>query len=950
MAALAERFYHIKTKTGGNREKHKFEHTFGMPEETLRFITMPGTDIKRIFGELGFAVKLAESGEGRTETGNALSVLEKSLEIQGVLTRDACGEAEKALLPLASRAKEFTILCASHAHIDMNWMWSWQETVAAALATFRTILSMMKEYPDFTFSQSQASVYELVERYEPDLMGEMKKRIQEGRWEVTASEWVETDKNMPCTESLLRHIRYTRDYLSSVWGVNPDSLNIDFSPDTFGHSANIPEIDNYGNVKYMYHCRGLDERYVLYRWRSPSGSELLNYCEPCWYNGGVKPDIGLGVIDLANLSGGLKTSLMVYGVGDHGGGPTRRDIEQILEMQTWPVFPSIKFGTFGQFFRAAETVREKLPIINREINFFSTGCYTTQSRMKLGNRHGEAALLDAEALNTMSSILGGKRYPEDKLVKAWRGLLFTHFHDILTGSTVRDSRDWAMGRYSDVMAAANAARERAAIELASRIDTSGIKLEIREGSLSEGAGAGYGIENYSGFPCPERGRGPVRIYHLINPSAHERKELTELTVWDWDYDLRRVQVTDHAGTVLPSQLLDTELVKYWDHTYFRILVEADVPASGYQTLVVRESGMGDTYPYYFHPFPRTDPFHRNVVLENEYLKAEFNSETGALYSLFDKEKGAEQIAQGKEAGLILYWAEKATNSAWTLGRYLGHEEVKKTIRLSPWTGNTLRNGLEIEQKILRSTIVTTVSLDKNARALSYSFRVTWNEAADDYDSIPVLSFALPLARKPESYQTDIPGGVIRRAGDCHDYAGLQYMAAVKGNEALAFVTDCKYGYRGSKDMLSVTFLNSSCNPDPFPERGEHRVKLWIVSAGSDPKDLWDLAGDFCHNIVVTSGGSHGGKLPPRKEMLKLDASSTIITSSGFSPEGDLLLRFNELSGNNDKVILTLGFPAKSAEVVDLDGNVKGTGEVAGDKLSFRIPPHSIRALRIKLEQ
>jgi alpha-mannosidase len=131
----------------------------------------------------------------------------------------------------------------------MNWMWSWQETVAATLATFRTMLTLMEEYPGFTFSQSQASVYHLVEKYDPEMMEEIKKRIKEGRWEVTASAWVETDKNMPCTESLLRHIRYTRDYLETTWGVDPASLNIDFSPDTFGHSAHIPEIDGYGGVQ-----------------------------------------------------------------------------------------------------------------------------------------------------------------------------------------------------------------------------------------------------------------------------------------------------------------------------------------------------------------------------------------------------------------------------------------------------------------------------------------------------------------------------------------------------------------------------------------------------------------------------------------------------------------------------------------------------------------------------
>ena len=128
----------------------------------------------------------------------------------------------------------------------MNWMWSWHETVASTVATFQTMLKLMEEYPDFCFSQSQASVYQIIEEYAPELKESIQKRIQEGRWEVTASAWVETDKNMPSAESLLNHIRYTKKYLQESWGIDPQALNIDFSPDTFGHSANLPELDALG--------------------------------------------------------------------------------------------------------------------------------------------------------------------------------------------------------------------------------------------------------------------------------------------------------------------------------------------------------------------------------------------------------------------------------------------------------------------------------------------------------------------------------------------------------------------------------------------------------------------------------------------------------------------------------------------------------------------------------
>lgn len=102
----------------------------------------------------------------------------------------------------------------------------------------------------------------------------------------------------PDTESLLRHIRITRDYLHKVWGIAPDSVKVDFSPDTFGHSRFVPEINTFGSVPYYYHCRGLQDELTLYRFRAPSGSEVLMYKEPYWYNSGVCPDNGIGVLEM----------------------------------------------------------------------------------------------------------------------------------------------------------------------------------------------------------------------------------------------------------------------------------------------------------------------------------------------------------------------------------------------------------------------------------------------------------------------------------------------------------------------------------------------------------------------------------------------------------------------------------------------------------------------------
>ena len=322
------RFAKLMDTIGGMRTRGNFEYTFGKKIEEYLHIAVADKNARRIMSELQFAIELDREGEKPGKytklISDAIGVLEASLEKDGSVTRDACAKAEEKLMPMAADAKEFAVILCGHAHIDMNWMWSYNETVASTLATFTTMCNLMDEYPDFCFSQSQASTYKIVEEHDPELMARMRKYIKEGRWEVTAGAWVETDKNMPSGESLVNTVLYTKKYMQEVWGVPAESLEIDFSPDTFGHSRHVPEIDRYTGLKYYYHCRGLDEDYILFRYKSPSGAEVLMYREPYWYNSGITPHVGIGLPGLVKKMGGLKTGLIVYGVGDHGGGVTRR--------------------------------------------------------------------------------------------------------------------------------------------------------------------------------------------------------------------------------------------------------------------------------------------------------------------------------------------------------------------------------------------------------------------------------------------------------------------------------------------------------------------------------------------------------------------------------------------------------------------------------------------------
>ncbi len=943
MKNFAQRFINVKTRIAGNREKSSFEWSFGMPREETFRLTMPPAYIRRIIAEIDYAIKLNDEAKGKydSQVTEALTLMELALDQEGTVTQSAAAEAEVALLPMEKAAKEYEVLCIAHAHIDMNWMWGYQETVAATLASFRTMLNLMEEYKDFTYAQSQASVYRIVEEYDPAMMEEIKRRIAEGRWEVTASQWVETDKNMPDTESLLRHIKSTHDYMENTWGVPRASMNIDFSPDTFGHSRHIPEIDQFGDVAYMYHCRGLTTKDVLYLWKAPSGAEVMVYREPYWYNGGINPDLGTGVIGISKHSGGLKTGMFMYGVGNHGGGPTRRDVERVLEMQQWPIFPKVSFGTFKEYFRRAESVRAKLNVREEELNAIFTGCYTTQSRIKRGNRRSEAALLDAETLGAMA----GQSIPTPLYDKAWRNVLFTHFHDILTGSCVQETREHAMGAYAEAMAVANTASTHAMEAFGKTIDTSGFVLDTTPGSQSEGAGAGYGIEAYAGVPNPERGRGRTRVYTIYNPVAASRDTVTEITVWDWPFDMGRLDVIGPDGKSLPFAFVNERPDEYWNHTKFRILVRVKVPALGYAVVAVVEKP-ADSYPTYRLDDVRTGTIHTDLVLENEHLRAVFSRLDGALLSLVDKKTNADKVVPGKRGGLQLVDSEAASSNAWNIGRWLHVTPLTGTTRIKPYQ-NALRTGFVLEQKVLDSTATTDVYLDVGAKAITLRLTVDWNEAGRGNNPVPVLVYSVPVAAGTDEFLCDVPAGAVIRKKVPQDLPALTFAAVQNGGRAVYLSSDSKYGYRCYEDELSLTLINSATHPDPYPERGIHHVTIWLGVDDASPTVLKTQAQLLNHPTPVFSTGIHQGEKPLTGSVYGFEANSTVLSALWRDQDGAVVLRAHELEGKADEITLSVK-GLKGAAMTDLHGNVLTKLTLTRGKVKVPVNSYSIVQVRCTL--
>ncbi|MCI9337327.1 MAG: alpha-mannosidase [Lachnospiraceae bacterium] len=948
MAGIVEKFVKLKTSIGGNREKTGYEDTFGMPKEEQAYITRPNRANNRIVSELDFALHLSQEQQGCYDgvLEQALDFLLEKISSQGVLTNQDCEAAEEILSPMAREAKSYQLILAAHAHIDMNWMWSFNETVAITLATFRSILNIMDQYPQFKYSQSQGSVYKIVEEYDPELMEEIKERIAQGRWEVTASAWVETDKNMPTGESLLRHIQYTKEYMEKVWGA--DNLEVDFSPDTFGHSANVPEINRFGEVKYYYHCRGNGGKEILYRYKAPSGREVLTYREPNWYNGAVTPHMAAGFPEISRRCCGLRTGLVVYGVGDHGGGPTRRDVERALEMMEWPIYPRIKFGTFREFFKEAESLWEKLPVVDHELNYFAPGCYTTQSRIKRGNRRLEASLLDAEAMSAMSGKLTGFKFAKEKMENAWRDVLFTHFHDILTGSCVQDSREHAMGLFQTSMATANTQIQNAMASISRNIDTSSIKVDVDPYySQSEGAGAGYGIENFVGVPSTERGSGRTRIFHVFNTLAWERSQVAELTVWDWTGDMRRLHVTDSQGKEIEFQLVDQQMQQYWDHKYIRVLVDVTVPALGYTTVVLSERE-AEIYPVYLQEREHVAKMFDDYTLENERIAVTISAVSGRVTSLRHKDSAVEMVRSEESAGFTYIETETATSSAWNIGRYIRQIPVDRCMRIERIANGSLRDSVKVTWKVANSGIEAVYSLDKYQTAVRMDVKVDWNEAGSDI--IPVLDYRIPLAYRPVDYQYDIPAGFIRRSALNNDVPGLQYGLARREEDPCAIlISDSKYGYRAAGQNLALTLINSSTSPDPYPERGIHSITLWLGSCSADAREAEQTATACNHGLFYQPSNAHHGTLPMEHSLLEAETGHAVISAVLPGEDGKILVRAYGTAGERENITLNFAAGVTEARAVNLFGREQTAAvAVSGNRVTLEVEPYALAEVEVRL--
>ena len=444
--------------------------------------------------------------------------------------------------------------------------------------------------------------------------------------------------------------------------------------------------------------------------------------------------------------------------------------------------------------------------------------------------------------------IGGARVgvPYDGRVfeKAWQKTLFTHFHDIVTGSCVQDSREYAMGLYQEVQAAAGQRSARVLEHLAAQVDTSALAADEEPSPRSEGAGVGYGL-GISHIPTQENGTGLTRIWHIVNTTGVDRRENAQLTVWDWQGDPELMQMTDAAGN--PLRFARTSGYQgYWAHRFFTVSVTVSVPAHGYTTVVLREREPDEVTCSYLNTYPvdrHHAPFH-DAVLENDYVRAVLDCRSGALCSVVDKATGKECLRKGETAGACLVQTPHNAYDAWVIDRYLDTTPLGAPKKVTPF-GGEMNRGVSAEYAVGDSRVTVSVSLGSEDRFLRVHLHADWNEQSADKETKPLLVYRLPLADTTGRLLCDVPGGVLWRPDQEEDVPCLRYAAAERADgRAVALLADSKYGYRLSRGDLYVSLIHAASSPDPYPERGIHEINLWHPADSGRDNGVVRCGGDL----------------------------------------------------------------------------------------------------------
>ena len=891
---------------------------------------------------------IAAYPDGKAQRQQQLDAAVKAIDL-GALDKgdqaafDASLKAAQSKLDvLKPYMSQFTIKAVGNSHIDMAWLWPETETVEVVRNTFRTALDLMREYPDFKFTASAAQAYVWMEEKYPAIFSEIEQRVKEGRWEIVGGMWVEPDLNMPDGESLVRQILYGKSYFQQKFGID---VNIGWNPDSFGYNAQLPQIYKRSGIDYFVTQKLLWAHefttfpYRLFWWQAPDGSRLMTYF-PRDYANAIEPvkmardsanygpivwkyNGGAGSVP----NGGLQM-MYLYGVGDHGGGPTRVDLDTALRWQKPDVvYPKLEFSTAASFLNnlSKDESELNLPTWNGELYFqYHRGVQTSQAEEKRGNRKSEVALLDAEKLASIGTLFG-QPYPQADFDASWKKVLFNQFHDILPGSGIGINYVDAARKYAEVQRFSKDASTAALEGIASRVKSDGISVVV------------------------------------YNPLSWERTEIVDVDV-QLASPTGGVSVEPMPGMSTAWEVLQSDPAT--DHMRLR-LIAWKIPANGYRAFSVRPGSLKQNF------FEVKTVHSTDTSLENEFLKLTVDPATGCITSLIDKRTNTEALApavpgvgappalpDGKPCGNLLQaFVDKPKHwDAWNVDADFieNHTDLLKADEVKLIENTPLKAVIRVKHSWQNSTFIQDITIYAGVPRVDVNMQTEWHEKHI------LLKVAFPLSAKNDQATFEIPYGTVTRPTTRNTPAekaqfevpALRWADLSDSTHGFSLLNDSKYGYDAKDNVLRLSLLRGPVYPDADADQGHHEFTYSLYPHAGTWKEALTVRQGYEVNypLMTTTTTHHQGTLGPGKSFFSTQEDNVVITAiKKDADDGSLIVRFYEWAGKKGDIHLTLPEKAASASATNLMEAVEGplSLDAAGKVVTVPTNAYEIKTVKVQ---
>ncbi len=766
--------------------------------------------------------------------------------------------------------KRATMHMIGNAHIDPVWLWQWQEGFHEVMATFRSMLDRMKEHDDFIFTSSSAAFYEWVENSDPRMLEEIKQRVAEGRWQIVGGWWIQPDCNIPCGESFVRQALYGQRLFKKMLGV---TARVGYNPDSFGHHGMLPQILKKSGLDYYVFMRpGPHEKVLpgrLFWWEADDGSRVLASQIPYEYcSTGKELDKHIGRC-AAELMPPQTEMACYYGVGNHGGGPTRENIASIHRLQGDESLPELRFSPPDRFFERALASKSPIPVVPDDFQHHSPGCYSVHSAIKRWNRQAENLLLAAEKYATVASNVTGQPYPKD-FARAWKDVLFCQFHDILAGTSLEVAYDDARSMYGEAMTIAGRALNYAVQSLARRIN----------------------------IPF-EQGMRPLVVF---NPHAWPVLANVELEFGDLEHGV----LMDDRDSVVPRQS-----VQPWATTRGkqRLSFVADLPALGYRVDRVAPRQAVQTPA----ALKASD-----LTMENQRLRITFDAHTGQIASLFDKENGVETLTGGGAKAVVIDDPSDTWGHAARFDRVVG-EMAGRSVKLVE--NGPVKSVIRVESAYGSSSMIQDFTIYAELDHIDVHVMVDWREQC----KMLKLRFPVNLSFTTATYE--IPYGHIVRPANGEEEPGQGWIdvtgALRDGGEVygLSILNDGKYGFDVANNEIGMTVLRSPAYAHHIPAVLEPGKQYSYIDQGIQHftytllphRGSWQEAGtvrraaELNQPLVALIATYHvDGTLPQTASFALVEPENIILSVIKQAEDGDdVIVRCYETARQATRATITL---------------------------------------------